>query len=190
MTALDPLDLRIARPSLRRRARRSVVAALSVAALAGCGGDDAAQRKAYDEAVAAVARERQTLRNMEIERKRLEGERRVHEFESRVLSGTFAPLKALGLDLGKDYGNELRLVRFFYRKWPLGWVGRLDRLLARDADLLPWYDRRAGDLYGRKLKDRYAKLLKDLDDRIAIQKDRIRNAEEYAEIVRPRKTAG
>jgi hypothetical protein len=166
--------------------RRAVaVVCLAMALVGGCGDDEAEKRRAYEEAEAAVAHEKTALRNLEFERKRLQGELRLHEFESRVWMGTFAPHKALGIDLGREYGHDLELVRFLYRKWPLGWFGRLDRLLARSPQVLPWYDRREGELYIARLKERYAKLLKDIDARIAIQKDRIRNAEEYAEIVRP-----
>jgi hypothetical protein len=191
MPEIGPCEPRIHRwTSGPRRLGAVVVAALFLLSLsAGCGDDEAERRRAYEQAEAAVAREKATLDNMELERRRLEGEQRLHEFQARVWTGEFVPHKLLGIDLGREQGKDLSLVRFFYRKWPLGWFGRLDRLLARSPQVLPWLDRRAGEAYGTKVKERYVRQLKDLDVRLAIQKDRIRAAEEYAEIVRPNAAA-
>jgi len=165
--------------------RRLTACLLGVVLAAGCGDDGVEQRKAYDAAMQVVERERSTLTNMKAERERLYGELLMHDFESRVWSGEFSPHQWLGLDFRGDYATEYRLSRFIYRKAPLGWVGRIDRLLTRSPTLMPWYDRYQGEIYRRRLTDRYARMLNDLRDRIALQNDRVRNAEEYARIVKP-----
>jgi hypothetical protein len=166
--------------------RYAVVTALLLPVLAiGCGKDDAEQRKAYDDAQVVVERERATLAGMQAEYDRLYGEYLMHEFESRVWSGRVSLGKPLGLDVDREVSRTWPLSRFFYQKWPLGWFGRIDRLLTTQSELMPWYNRYQGEAYNRKLTDHYRRLLADLNDRLAIQRDRVRNAEEYARITGP-----
>jgi hypothetical protein len=171
-------------PSSRRAT--AMVVALLIAAATGCGSDDAERRKAYDDAQAVVARERATLAAMQAEHDRLYGEYQMHDFESRLWSGRVSIGKLLGFDLDRRVGRDRKLTRFFYQKWPLGWLGRMDRLLTQRSDLLPWYNKYQGEMYQRKLTDHYKRMLGDLNDRLAIQRDRVRNAEEYARIIAPK----
>jgi hypothetical protein len=152
---------------------------------AGCADRAAEKQKAYDDAIIAVEREQAVLRNMRTERERLLGEYLMHDFEIRVWSGRFAPHRAWGPDLADDFDDEHRFTRFFYRKLPLGWFGQFDRLLARRPEVLPWYDRYAGEAYRRKIADRYIRQLNTLADRITLQQGRVRDAEEYARLLKP-----
>lgn len=163
-----------------------VVAALMLTAISGCGGEDAEQHKALADAQAAVDRERATLTGMQAEYDRLLGEYQMHEFESRAWMGQVSLGRVFGLDLERDIGREWRLTRFFYLKWPLSWFGRIDRLLTLRSDLMPWYNRYQGEIYNRKLTDHYKRMLSDLGDRLTIQRDRVRNAEEYVQLIGPR----
>lgn len=165
--------------------RRLAAAAVVLALAAGCTDRAAEKQKAYDDALAAVEREKAVLRNMRAERERLLGEYQMHDFEIRVWSGRFAPHQALGLDLAREFGEEQRWMRFFYRQWPLGWCGQIDRLLARSPQVLPWYDRYAGEVYRRKIVDRYVRRLNTLADRLTLQQSRVRDAEEYARLLNP-----
>jgi len=165
--------------------RRLVAAVIVVVLTAGCGDSAADKQKAYDDALAAVDRERAVLRNMQAERERLLGEYLMHDFEIRVWSGQFAPHRALGFDLADDFDDEHRWVRFFYRKLPLGWFAQIDRLMSRRPEVLPWYDRYAGETYRRKISDRYIRQLSTLADRVALQEGRVRDAEEYARLLMP-----
>lgn len=171
----------VSKPSKRRLAAAAVVLALA----AGCTDRTAEKQKAYDEALAAVDREQAVLRNMRAERERLLGEYQMHDFEIRVWSGRFAPHRALGFDLDDEFDDEHRLARFFYRQWPLGWCGQIDRLLTRRPEVLPWYDRYAGEAYRRKITDRYVRQLNTLADRVTLQQGRMRDAEEYARLLNP-----
>jgi hypothetical protein len=165
-----------------------VAAGLFVVTVTGCGGEDAEQKKALEDAQAAVTRERATLTGMQAEYDRLLGEYQMHEFESRVWMGQVSLGKALGLDLERDLGDEWRNARFFFQKWPWGWFGRIDRLLTLRGDLLPWYNRYKGESYNRRQAEYYKRMLRDLGDRLVIQRDRVRNAEEYVQIIGPRTT--
>jgi hypothetical protein len=176
-----PFDLPFfARPN-RQLARLLIVTALAT----GCADRAAEKQEAYDDALAAVDREKTVLRNMRSERERLLGEYQMHDFEIRVWSGQFAPHEALGVNLTDEFGDERRLVRFFYRHWPLDWIGQLDRLLALHPQLLPWYDRYAGDAHRRRLVDHYVRRLNTLADRLTLQQGRVRDAEEYARLLKP-----
>jgi hypothetical protein len=176
-------------PSFAAMPRRRWWRLLAVLILAtGCTDRAAEKQKAYHEAVAAAEREKAVLRNMQAERERLLGEYQMHDFEIRVWSGQFAPHRALGIDLSDEFAEDHRLARFFYRKLPLGWLGQIDRLLARSPQVLPWYDRYAGDVYRRKIVDRYVRRLQTLADRVTLQQSRVRGAEEYARLLKPTDT--
>jgi hypothetical protein len=183
-------------PSPRRRFGRAVALAVALSAtlllsatlplVVGCGDSSAEKRKAYQDALAAVDREKKVLGNMRDERERLYGEYLMHEFETRVWSGQFVPHRALGFDWADEFARDQWFARFCYRKMPLGPAGQLDRLLARNPESLPWHDRFAGDAYRRRIADRYLRVLNDLRDRVALQEDRVRNAEEFARILKPK----
>jgi hypothetical protein len=179
-----PPNLPFAAPSRRR----FVWLLTALVFWAGCGDSAAEKQKAYDEALAAVDREKAVLRNMRDERERLLGEYQMHDFEIRVWSGQFAPHRALGLNLADDFDKEHHWLRFFYRTWPLHTFGQIDRLLARRPEVLPWYDRYAGESYRRRIADRYIRQLNTLADRVTLQQSRVRDAEEYARLLKPQES--
>lgn len=186
MPELGLLDDSLAAAIARSMRRFAAVAVLFLPVLAiGCGKDDVEQRKAYDDAQAVVVRERATLAGMQDEYDRLYGEYLTHDFESRVWSGRVSLGKMFGLDVDREVSRDWRLSRFFYDRWPLGWFGRIDRLLTQRGELMPWYNRYQGEAYNRRLTEHYRRLLADLNDRLVVQRDRVRNAEEYVQIIGP-----
>lgn len=154
--------------------------------LVGCGEDNSQQRAAHQEAVAAIAREQQTLRNVRAEQQRVFGEYLLNDFEGRVWAGNFSFSGALGLPwAGGDYEREPPLYIYLRNKLPLGWCGQLDRLLSNKPESLPWYSRTEGELYRRRTQDRFGRVLNVLRDRVALQEDRVTKSEEYARLIEP-----
>lgn len=156
------------------------------ALLLGCGDDSIRQQAAHEEALAAVEREKVTLKNMQAEQQRIYGEYLLHDFEGRIWAGTFSPSVTWGAALPEWLsGHDSTLRSYLRTKWPHDWLRQLDRLLSEESDLMPWYDRTHGELYRRRIRDRYSKLLDDIRDRIALQSERVRNAQEYARLLDP-----
>lgn len=168
-----------------RTIRRGVVFALTLLVL-GCGEDPAKQQAAYDAAMADVERERTSLKNIRSEMERIYGEYLLHNFEGRAWSGEFSPRRVLRLKfLDDEYGTPTTIYAYLYRKAPLGWAAQLDRLLTDKPEVLPWYDRTRGEVYRRRVQERYARMLVDLRDRVTLQTERLKSAEEYARLLKP-----
>jgi hypothetical protein len=159
---------------------------LLTALLTGCGEDAAKQQAAYQEALDVAARERQQLTNIRNEQQRVFGEYKVHDFEGRLWAGEVAPRREFGFLIGEDeYGNTSSLVGYLYKKLPVPWPFQLERLITDRSNVLPWYDRTAGAIYRRKVDERYRHLLNELRDRLSLQVSRVRDAEQYAELLKP-----
>lgn len=166
--------------------RRSSLAVFVALLPVGCGEDDTQQRAAYQEALTAIAREQQTLKNVRAEQQRIYGEYLLNDFEGRVWSGNFSFSGALRLPwAGGDYDRNPPLYVYLRNKLPLGWFGQIDRLLSEKPDLMPWYSRTEGDLFRRRIQERFGRVLNVLHDRIVLQEDRVRKSEEYARLIEP-----
>lgn len=179
--------LATAKPSRRRWSRLGWSALfVSVLPLLGCREDNARQVAAHQEAVAAIAREKQTLANVRAEQQRVYGEYLLNDFEGRVWVGDFSLSGALRLPWSNDnFDRNPPLYIYLRNKLPLGWLGQLDRLFSSKPEALPWYGRTAGDLYRRRIQDRFGRVLNVLRDRIALQEDRVQKSEEYARLIEP-----
>lgn len=165
---------------------RRLTAVLVSLLLAGCGEEDTRQKAAYQEAVAAVAREQQTLKNVRSEQQRVFGEYLVNDFEGRIWAGSFSFSGALRLPWSTDaYERDPPLYVYFRDKLPLGWFGQLDRLLSEKPEALPWYGRTEGELYRRRTQERFLRVLNVLRDRVALQEDRVRQSQEYVRLIAP-----
>ena len=183
-SSLRPAALRV-----RRASRCGRWGVLFTALLLGCGDDSVRQKAAHDEALAAVEREKVTLKNMQAEQQRIYGEYLLHDFEGRIWAGTFVPSEAWRTSWSERLsGDDASLRSYLRTKWPDDWLRQLDRLLREESDLMPWYDRTQGELYRRRIRDRYSKLLDDIRDRLALQSERVRNAQEYARLLDPATT--
>lgn len=183
-SSLLPAALRV-----RRSLRCGRWGVLLTALLLGCGDDSVRQKAAHDEALAAVEREKVTLKNMQAEQQRIYGEYLLHDFEGRIWAGTFVPSEAWGISWSERLSGDDSSLRSYLRtKLPHDWLRQLDRLLREESDLMPWYDRTQGELYRRRIRDRYSKLLDDIRDRLALQSERVRNAQEYARLLDPATT--
>lgn len=169
--------------------RSAVVTALLLVALflvGGCGEDESHQQAAYQEAVAAVAREKQTLKNVRNEQQLVYGEYLLNEFEAHVWAGGFSFSGVLQLPWARDeYERVPPLYTYLRNKLPLGWFGQFDRLLSEKPEALPWYDRTAGELQRRRIQERFSRVLNVLHERIVLQEDRVKKSEEYARLIEP-----
>jgi hypothetical protein len=178
-------------PRALARLRRAAVGRgcgllLCAALVVGCGEDPAKQQAAYDSAMADVERERTSLKNIRSEMERIYGEYLLHNFESQVWSGEFSPRNVLRLSfLNDQYGRSTNIYAYLYRKVPLPWTAQIDRLFSDRPEVFPWYDRTKGEVYRRRVQERYARMLIDLRDRVALQTERVKSAEEYARILKP-----
>lgn len=154
--------------------------------VAGCGDESAKQQAVYQEAAQAAEREQAALKGIRTEAERVFGEYLLHNIEGRIIAGDYSPRREMGLLLGEDaYGNPKNLYGYLFRKMPLPWYWQIERLITDRSSSLPWYDRTQGEVYRRRVRDRYSQLLIDLRDRVSLQTERVKHAEDYARLLKP-----
>jgi len=152
----------------------------------GCGDGGVKEQAAYEQALAVTAREQAILKNIATEQQRVFGEYQFLVFVGRLKSGEVSPSGELGIKWTTDeYRREVPVLLYLHDKLPLGWFGQLDRLLVNKSQLLPWFSHTAGDLYRRRIDAQFSRALIELRDRMSLQTDRVRSAEEYARLIAP-----